>query len=65
MLGWLTVAEAAKRVDRTERTIWLWAEKGLIKIHPGGKISERLLLAAEEEARKRRGRPKKQVVSDS
>ena len=65
MIGWLTVAEAAKRVGRSERTIYRWAEKHLVKVHTNGMIDERKLLAADEAQRSRRGRPKKEVVSDS
>lgn len=56
--AWLTVEEAAKRVDRDVRTIYRWQEGGHIKILLG-RVSEAQLLEADRLARKRRGRPRK------
>lgn len=46
----LTVTSAAARVERSERTIYRWAARGLITIR-SGLISERELLIADRQIR--------------
>jgi len=58
MSAWLTIQEAAKRVERTQRTIYRWQADGHLKILLG-RVSEAQLLEADRLARKRRGRPRK------
>lgn len=50
---WLTRAEAAKRVARSERTIARWIEQGHVR-EMLGRISEPQLLIADREMRERR-----------
>ena len=56
--GWLTIEEAAKRVDRSVRTIYRWQQAGWITILMGS-VSEAKLLDADRLARRLRGRPRK------
>lgn len=58
MSAWLTVAEAAERVDRDVRTIYRWQEAGHLRIMLG-RVLEAQLLEADKLARGRRGRPRK------
>jgi hypothetical protein len=53
----LTLEEAAVRVDRGESTIRRWIDKGLMSV--AGRIPEQSLLEFEKKMRDRRGRPRK------
>lgn len=61
MTRWLTRAEAAKRVDRSERTIARWVERGHVR-EMLGRISEPQLLVADREMRQRRAHEGKTLV---
>lgn len=50
----IPLAKAAKRVGRSERTLWRWQARGLIVILPGGFVLERDLLNAERLIRQSR-----------
>ena len=52
-------ADAAKRVGKTERTLYNWEERGFIRFI-GGYITEQALLEADRNARGRIGRPRKE-----
>lgn len=54
MNGWMTVEEAAKRVNKSERTIWRWQQDGDIRVFEGGLIMESQLLEADKKRRQRR-----------
>jgi hypothetical protein len=54
---WLTVTEAAQRVNRSERTILRWVQLRRVPIHLGH-IEEIALLEAERAARKARNTPR-------
>lgn len=56
--GWLTVKEAAERVNRSEATIWRWIRNGDL-IQPMTRVPEEQLLQVDEEKRSKRGRPRK------
>jgi transposase len=56
--GWLTVAEAATRVNRSIDTIYRWARETQLLTIVEGHVSERQLLAADAAKRTRRGRPR-------
>ncbi|MGO1267153.1 MAG: hypothetical protein ACTMIY_11020 [Microbacterium gubbeenense] len=57
--GWLTIAEAAMRVGKSERTVRDWvARRGLVRI--GDRVPERALVDLAEKMEKRKGgRPPK------
>lgn len=57
MKGWLTIAEAAKRVEKSEDTIYRWGREKLVRI-VGGRVLETQLLAADAMKRKAVGRPR-------
>ena len=57
-MKWLTVAEAAVRVGRSERTVYRWADGGHVVILLG-RVAETQLLEADRAMRRRRGRPRK------
>lgn len=61
---WLTPAEAAKRVDRSERTIARWIEAGAVKVILG-RIAENQLLQADRVMRERRAHAGERVVRES
>ena len=51
---WLTVAAAAERVGKSEKTIYRWVHEGLLERHrPTGLVREVDLLVAEKRARQR------------
>mgnify|MGYP001809808410 CR=1 FL=1 len=56
MTRFLTLEEAAVRVERGESTIRRWIDKGLMSV--AGRIPEQSLLEFEKKMRSRRGRPK-------
>lgn len=58
VVGWLTVAEAAVRVNRSIDTIYRWARESQLLTIVEGHVSERQLLAADAAKRARRGRPR-------
>lgn len=62
MNRWLKIADAAKRVGRSERTIRRWIENGDIALHMG-RLRESDLIEAEQLARSRVGRPRKKASS--
>lgn len=49
--------DAAKRVGKTERTLYNWEERGLLRF-VGGFVTETALLNADRAARARIGRPR-------
>ncbi len=57
-MSWLTRAQAAERVKRTERTIRNWESAGLLK-PTLGRYREQDVLKADREMRGRVGRPRK------
>lgn len=61
MSKWLTIAQAAKRVDRCERTIRRWMDGEMQSQHQ--LVREDVLVAFEVKMRARRGRPRKSVKS--
>lgn len=61
---WLTPAEAAQRVDRSERTIARWIEDGAVRVILG-RISEPQLLEADRMKRERRAHVGERVVRES
>ena len=46
MSSWLTIQQAAKRIDRSAHTIYRWAREDLITL-VGGRVLERQLLEAD------------------
>lgn len=59
---WLTRDEAAKRIDRSERTLYRWEQHDLIKPLLG-RYRERDLLEVDRRMRGRRGRPRGKVAT--
>lgn len=57
-MTWLTLEDAAKRVDRSVRTLYRWDDEKLISILMG-RVLEADLLAADKLKRAARGRPRK------
>lgn len=55
---WLTIDEAAQRVDRSKDTIYRWIRNGILTA-PLGRVRESQLLEADVQMRGRIGRPKK------
>lgn len=58
MTRWLTRAEAAKRVKRSERTLYRWEQEQLLAPILG-RYREDVLLEIDKRMRGRRGRPRK------
>lgn len=54
---WLTIEQAAKRVDRSPSTIRRWGRDGKLRIFPNGKVIEGHVLAVDRRMRERVGRP--------
>ena len=66
MSGWLTIEEAAERVQRSPRTVYRWIDDQLLaryEIARDGKmvagVIEGKLLEVDRQQRRRRGRPRK------
>lgn len=57
MSGWLTVEQAAERVQRSTHTIYRWARQDLVSI-VAGRVLERQLLEADRVKRQSVGRPR-------
>lgn len=55
MIGWLTLEEATKRVQRSKATLYRWARSGHLLII-AGRVAEAQLLTADRAMRLRRGR---------
>jgi len=60
--AWLTLEEAAKRVDRGGSTIRRWIADGQLRRFPNGRVLESQLLATDARMRARVGRPSGQRV---
>ncbi len=58
VMGWLSVADAAVRVNRSVDTIYRWGREPRLLTIVEGHVSERQLLAADAAKRTRRGRPR-------
>lgn len=56
--GWLTIEEAAERVDRSTDTIYRWVRDGHL-FRPYTRVSEAQLLEVDVRMRRRIGRPRK------
>lgn len=56
-MKWLTIAEAAERVDKSTDTIYRWSRRGLFGIW-GGRVREDKLLEADRFMQGRVGRPR-------
>lgn len=57
MTTWLTLEQAAQRVNRSTATIYRWGRQDLLTI-VGGRVLERQLLEADRRKRQSIGRPR-------
>lgn len=56
--GWITVDEAAARIERSKATIWRWARSDVITMI-NGYVKQSEILLMDRTMRRRIGRPKK------